>query len=460
VQAVADAYIDKYGIVAMSTGNPEFAAAAIHENGEILIAMTETDPAGSIIKVTGAVWISPKGESIVLYLREDGLPGRAIVMEHAIIFSNYTDTTVDIAIVAPDGKVGVTREVSITLDEIIKKQGGVVPVRGARGLAKLVRKNDSLSRDEALEMATIAFGVFSCAATFGSGGALSLAFGVGCASAIYHVWKARQPEKNVALEGASLGGSGIACGAGLIKREPATIGDCGAALAQLAEVITEEADDTKQELNTGIEQAESSLASSTGDSTDEVSESTEVSAPDVDFHIDIPATFEELGHRTCQQWDGFNKYETLELRSCRIGYWGRKREGAKRYSGNILIDVYPLSDLRELNLDTLKEIEDFLFTLHTKDVSVFKSEQLRVSGIPAISSYYTDLVDKQSNRSYNIGRRLTVIRDELVWQVHVQTRARPDEAQDFIADPDSFNVSEYMYEWSDMNSVFLTFELR
>jgi len=103
MQQVAEEYMEEYGFIPISTGNPDFAVAALAENGEKLAVKTKTDSSGNIIDVEGAVWITPDDEVIVLYLDDSGLPEKIIAQEHVVIYSNYTNSSVDIAIVSPNG---------------------------------------------------------------------------------------------------------------------------------------------------------------------------------------------------------------------------------------------------------------------------------------------------------------------------------------------------------------------
>src|SRR3990170_7045032 len=76
---------DYNSIAAMFTGDPSYGALAIHENGEKIVAMTESDTQGHIIKITGGIWISPKGENIIIYLGDNGLPRRINFNNEAIV---------------------------------------------------------------------------------------------------------------------------------------------------------------------------------------------------------------------------------------------------------------------------------------------------------------------------------------------------------------------------------------
>lgn len=131
--------------------------------------------------------------------------------------------------------------------------------RGAPHLASLVSPNDELTTEEAMQLAAIAFGVFSCAATFGSGGTLSILFGIGCASTLVSIWTALQPDTYAVVEGLGTGGSAIACGAGLGERNPVAIGDCAALILDTSADILRVAQSTEQELGSITPQQSTSV---------------------------------------------------------------------------------------------------------------------------------------------------------------------------------------------------------
>lgn len=83
------------------TGNETYPAIFLHERGESLIIIDEpgTD------RIRGVIFSSPKTPTAVIYVNEKGLPDTAIFGENILIYSNYTDTTVDVTVISPDGTV-------------------------------------------------------------------------------------------------------------------------------------------------------------------------------------------------------------------------------------------------------------------------------------------------------------------------------------------------------------------
>jgi hypothetical protein len=83
------------------TGNETYPAIFLHESGESLIIIDEpgTD------RIRGVIFSSPNTPTAVIYVNEQGLPDTAIFGEYILLYSNYTDTTVDVTVISPDGTV-------------------------------------------------------------------------------------------------------------------------------------------------------------------------------------------------------------------------------------------------------------------------------------------------------------------------------------------------------------------
>jgi hypothetical protein len=240
--------VDMHDVIAIVTGDPKFGAVSIHKNGEMLAVMTETDVEGKIREVRGVVWRSSDGLAVTLYLGDNGLPSRAMAEGSLITLDNYTDRTVDITVIGLDGTTHLERGVPIDVERLRRLQIGLLPLRRTPGLASIVAQEKVMTTEEAMQMAAIAFGVFSCAATFASGGTLSVVFGLGCASTLISIWSALQPDTYAVVEGMGSGGSAIACGVGLGERNPTAIGDCAALILDTSADIVALAQDTEQRI--------------------------------------------------------------------------------------------------------------------------------------------------------------------------------------------------------------------
>jgi len=58
---------------------------------------------------TGIVWTSSNGESITFFTDSNGYPRSAVIKDDVILYSNYTNNTVDITIIHPDGRQEIFR---------------------------------------------------------------------------------------------------------------------------------------------------------------------------------------------------------------------------------------------------------------------------------------------------------------------------------------------------------------
>ena len=86
-------------IYAGFTDDPSMPFVMIHKTGENL-ALTQDAKSST---VTGAVWTSPDGTSVVIYTDKNGRPTGVVVGEQVILFSNYTADTVDLTVIKADG---------------------------------------------------------------------------------------------------------------------------------------------------------------------------------------------------------------------------------------------------------------------------------------------------------------------------------------------------------------------
>jgi len=95
-------------IVVVETGDPQVPIVAIHESGSgIAVLFDETQN-----KLQGAVYFSEKGDEFTVLVGEDGLPTQAFANGYVLLYENYTDHSVDIAIISPEGEIEVFRNIS------------------------------------------------------------------------------------------------------------------------------------------------------------------------------------------------------------------------------------------------------------------------------------------------------------------------------------------------------------
>jgi len=175
-----DPYVVSSDLLIINTVNPQYGIVLSHKNGEVLLLATQSASNGSISNVTSATWISPDRQSITVYL-DKGLPAYAVAEENLIIFQYNDDKTVNVTIIAPDGATSSKSNISFDSTQVAKIPSGWKTLW-----------NSAVTSQEWAEIATTAFGAFSCSGTGASGGSLAILLGQGCSSAIYLIWKTGQ----------------------------------------------------------------------------------------------------------------------------------------------------------------------------------------------------------------------------------------------------------------------------
>lgn len=115
------------GISASSTGDAQFPAVAVHEQGDQLAVVSETN-------VLEATFRRLNGDAVTVRLGQQGLPESATFGDAVALFDNYTESTVDIAIVPEAGQTQVLRSVPVdpallsTVRSLFGKLSGPVAV--------------------------------------------------------------------------------------------------------------------------------------------------------------------------------------------------------------------------------------------------------------------------------------------------------------------------------------------
>lgn len=232
--------------VVVMTGDPNYAQMAFFPDRSILVEKTSVDGAGNIQDLTGAIFIAPNNETIDLTI-ENGLPVRAVAQGYLVEFSNFTGSRVDVSVTAPDGTRTVTPDVPFDMNKI-----EAVSAHPAAGQMALVGWNASPRLADDIDwvlFASTALGAFSCAATIGSGGTLTVLFGVGCGIFLYTTYmRATGQDAPVLVQGAGLGVSAINCGTGLGAQNPIAISTCSKLVVDVADKVQSATADTTANL--------------------------------------------------------------------------------------------------------------------------------------------------------------------------------------------------------------------
>lgn len=235
---------DEKPIIVLATGYANYPRIALFNGGEVLVPLAEINAEGQVTNVSGVVFIAPDGRSITLYF-ENGLPVRAIAEDHLIQFENFTGSAVDITVIAPDGAINKKEQVPFDINQV-----SPMGSRTSIYLASMAKK-PSYKDINWLSFASTALGVFSCAATVATGGALSVLLGVSCGILIYTTYLAIvEKDPPVQIESAGLVVSSTNCALGIIQKEPLAASECVTTVIDVIQIATKKSQETEQKLVT------------------------------------------------------------------------------------------------------------------------------------------------------------------------------------------------------------------
>jgi len=216
--------------------NEEYSVLGVHENGSSI--SIQTDYSGN--KALSAVFIASEGSpGLFVEIDDQGFPQKAYINGNTILFDNFTDGTVDLAIIRANGEIEVLREINIDYPTPLTKQ--------QYNLAKI----EDISLADALRWGGHALSIAGCAisvaATVGTVGALAPLTVIGCGAVIIGIAVEFIPDDNPALEasGAALGAfsSAAGCMTGNALSCAAWFANSAGALATIAEEAEEENQD-------------------------------------------------------------------------------------------------------------------------------------------------------------------------------------------------------------------------
>ncbi|MBW8012898.1 MAG: hypothetical protein FVQ83_16900 [Chloroflexi bacterium] len=245
------------GLAVTFTEDDDFGFVAVHESGEQLIAMTESFSNG-VERVIGAIWISPEGETVVVYNGDDGLPERVFVGDNILVFSNYTNNTVDVSVIYPNGEIEVTREIPVDADALDELQAYNAGGRETASLDSAYIPNLAFDFRKALRITAFTLSVAGCAGAFILGGPLGLV----CASAVVSGASLMLYE-NEALENTSVAFGAFSCGAAFV--DVGSLVECVPFVLETSAALLGAAERAEASQSTSLNLAHSSLTFGGGD---------------------------------------------------------------------------------------------------------------------------------------------------------------------------------------------------
>lgn len=102
------------GLAVSEVEDSTIRVVAAHKNGTLLAGFSSKRDG----VIDGATLRLANGGEITVWAGLDGRPSQVVVGEHIILYENWTDSTVDIAVLAPDGSIHIRKAVSIGGNEL------------------------------------------------------------------------------------------------------------------------------------------------------------------------------------------------------------------------------------------------------------------------------------------------------------------------------------------------------
>jgi hypothetical protein len=170
-------------IAASAGGRPTVAAIAVDMDGSVVSALSSDG-----MQLDRALYTSPDRRSMTVWMRPDGRPGQAMMEDTLVMFENYTDTTVDVAIVGPDKQVRVARDVSLGSIRS-PRSGRPASTSSGGGTRADVSPNASTNLKTVANALDAAGCVAATAGAVGSGGAAIPIAALACQSQVVEILK-------------------------------------------------------------------------------------------------------------------------------------------------------------------------------------------------------------------------------------------------------------------------------
>lgn len=245
------------------TGDPKVPVVAAAIDGTRMAFVAGDGPAG----LGGVVVTAPNGETMTTFVDATGLPTRAVVGDRIFLFDNYTDRSVDIAMLLPDGTITIKREVPVDPALLASVRQASANLLSGNSLPQMYSASASLDLPSLSTVFKVGAGIATiagCAAGFVLAsptvvGAVAVA--ASCASGLVSIGLDIAGKDAGALVGS---GSGFIDGVGLIDSAVGCYGknpaECAALVAGVSEVVFGTASDLLDSRKSDVERAEKELA--------------------------------------------------------------------------------------------------------------------------------------------------------------------------------------------------------
>lgn len=266
------------GVAASLLNDDQFAAMALHENGEAMLVLRDR---------AGVLWSSPEGDMVSVMLGADGLPETLFVEGYALVFSDYGYDTVDVAVVTPNDSIEFFEDTLVD-PTMLSELRSLLAMPNGRAFAKGPLYDDDLMT--LIQMGTLALGTAVCVGSFilatSFSGPAGVVLGISCAGALLNVVRHMSRDDSGALQMAGLALSGAACPIAFIFAEPTSGVECLRMVAEAGEAALESVFAQEEQHSTTIEVARGALEYGSG--------SVQITLTwdndsDVDLHVVDPA---------------------------------------------------------------------------------------------------------------------------------------------------------------------------
>lgn len=202
--ATEDIGVNGFRLVELENDS-NFSHIAVHEGGEaFVIRTTQADDA-----VEKVIYMNDKDDvNLVVWFNEMGLPQRAYSKDHFLLFENYTEETVDIAVIGPNGDVDIQQ--GISLSRVADGYLDDIDAIMSASQTSVNRKRANMKASTLIKRAGLAASVAFCGiAIVKTAGAAAVAIGKPCLGAAVSLASNLAPEDDVALQGPAAGIEGF-----------------------------------------------------------------------------------------------------------------------------------------------------------------------------------------------------------------------------------------------------------
>lgn len=185
-------------------------------DNDAFVLLAEKDEDGMPIRVSGASYLSPQGDSFMVWLGADGLPEAAVAGDWYFLFDNYSGDSFDMLACAPDGTMSLHEgmDFDAAVADEMRQLFGVLAA-SERMAASRRMKSVRLITSADIRQISIAVGLVGVVAALAVAPAIApLAVALAATGAALNI--ASQLSDDPALQGFSTSFSSVRCASGAV----------------------------------------------------------------------------------------------------------------------------------------------------------------------------------------------------------------------------------------------------